>query len=291
MTRHNYPPPGKLVDVGGYRMHILCRGKGSPTVVMDSALGGFALDWSLVQPEIAKFTQACAYDRAGYAWSESNPNAPARTSQQLVHELRTLLETAGISGPYVLVAHSFGGLNVRLFAEQYPNDIVGMVLLDVAHEDAENRIKISHKALVSRLTLLANLAQLGIVRKWLFPKMTLSMIPEYKNLPPEVWAEQVAVALNSESFRTAAREANLFPEYAAKLRAARTLGDMPLVVLTPDSSSSTWMELQKELAGLSTQGRLTVVEGTGHYIQLGRPDAVIDALRQVVEAARYRLTS
>jgi pimeloyl-ACP methyl ester carboxylesterase len=291
MTRHNYPPPGKLVDIGGYHMHILCRGKGSPTVVMDSAFGGFALDWSLVQPEIAKFTQACAYDRAGYAWSESNPNAPVSTSQQLVHELHTLLETAGISGPYVLVAHSFGGLNVRLFADQYPNDVVGMVLLDVAHEDAEKHLKISHIAQASRFELLANLAQLGILRKWLFPKMVLSMIPEYKNLPPEVWAEQVAVSLNSENFRTAAGEANLFPEYAAKLRAARSLGDMPLIVLTPVSSSSTWMELQKELAGLSTQGRLIVVEGTGHYIQLGRPDVVIDAVQQIVEAARYRLTS
>lgn len=155
MTSHNYSPPGKLVDAGGYHMHILCRGEGSPTVVMDSAFGGFALDWSLVQPEIAKFTQVCAYDRSGYAWSEPNPKVPVRTSQQLVDELHTLLVTAGISGPFVLVAHSFGGLNVRLFADQYPNGVVGMVLLDVAHENAENRIKISHKAQVSRLNFLA----------------------------------------------------------------------------------------------------------------------------------------
>ena len=112
-----------------------------------------------------------------------------------------------------------------------------------------------------------------------------------QNLPPEVWAEQVAVALNSESFRTAAGEANLFPEYAAKLRKAGSLGNTPLIVLTPVSSSSTWMELQKELAGLSSQGKLLAVEGTGHYIQLGRPDVVIDAVREVVEAARHRLTS
>jgi pimeloyl-ACP methyl ester carboxylesterase len=290
MTGSKYPPPGKLIDLGGYRMHLLCRGEGSPTVVMDSAFGGFALDWSLVQPEIAKFTQVCAYDRSGYAWSEPNPKASIRTSQQLVHELHMLLKTAGISGPYVLVAHSFGGLNVRLFADQYPNDVVGMVLLDVAHEDAEERIKISHEAQVSRFNFLAKLARFGIVRTWLFPKMVISMIPEYKKLPPELRAAQVAVALNPKSFQTAAGEANLFPEYAAKLRAARSLGDMPLIVLTPVSSSPTWMELQKELAGLSTQGKLITVEGTGHYIQLGRPDVVVDAVRQVVEAARRRLT-
>lgn len=287
MTRHNYSPPGRLVDVGDYRSHILCSGHGRPTVVMDSAFGGFASDWSLVQPEIATFTQVCAYDRAGYGWSEPNPKAPVRTSQQLAHELHTLLETAGISGPYVLVGHSFGGWTVRLFADQYANEVVGMILLDAAHEDTEARLNVSHASMVSRLTLLAKLVRIGVVRKWLAPRMMRSMIPEYKNLPPEVWARHVAVALNPENFRTAAREAASLTESVAQIRATHGLGDLPLGVLTPMGSSSTWMELQKELAGLSTQGKLIVVEGTGHYIQLGRPDVVVDAVRQVIEAARH----
>ena len=288
MNIHKYPPPGKLVDVGGYRLHILCQGHGSPTVVMDSAFGGFASDWSLVQPEIAKFTGVCAYDRSGYGWSEPNPKETVRTSQQLVHELHTLLEKESISGPYVLVGHSFGGLNVRVFADQYPDEVVGMVLLDPAHEDAEARLNVSNESIVSCLNFQANLLRIGVVRKWLAPTLMVWMIPEYKNLPPEVWAMEVAVSLNSENLRTAAREAGSATESMAQVRATHGLGDMPLIVMTSMAIPSSWMGLAKEMAGLSTQGRHVVVEGTGHYIQLGRPDAVIDAVRQVVEAARRR---
>jgi pimeloyl-ACP methyl ester carboxylesterase len=280
-----------MVDVGGYQMHILCQGQGSPTVVMDSAFGGFASDWSLVQPEIARFTRACAYDRAGYAWSEPNPGETVRTSRQLVRELHTLLEKDGIAGPYVLVGHSFGGLNVRLFADQYPDEVVGMVLLDPAHEDAETRLHVSNESIVSRFNFQADLLRIGPVRKWLAPRMMLSMIPEYKNLPPEVWAMEVAVALNSENLHTAAREAASATESMAQVRATRGLGDMPLIIMTSMAMPSSWMGLAKEMAGLSIQGRHVAVEGTGHYIQLGRPDAVIDAIRQVVEAARHKQTS
>jgi len=255
---------------------------------MDSAFGGFASDWSLVQPEIAKFTGVCAYDRSGYAWSEPNPKETVRTSRQLVHELHTLLEKESISGPYVLVGHSFGGLNVRVFADQYPDEVVGMVLLDPAHEDAEARLNVSNESIVSRLNFQANLLRIGVVRKWLAPRMMVSMIPEYKNLPPEVWAMEVAVSLNSENLRTAAREAASATESMAQVRATHGLGDIPLIVMTSMAIPSSWMGLAKEMAGLSTQGRHVVVEGTGHYIQLGRPDAVIDAVRQVVEAARCR---
>jgi pimeloyl-ACP methyl ester carboxylesterase len=289
MARHDDPAPGTFVDAGGHRLHILCRGHGQPTVVMDSALGGFAFDWSLVQPEIAKFTRVCAYDRAGYAWSEPNPQAPVRTSGQLAHELHTLLETAGISPPYVLVGHSFGGWTVRLFADRFPGEVLGMVLVDAAPEDIETHLKLSTSSLASRLNFLARLVGIGVIRKRLAPGVMRSMIPDYKHLPPQVWARQAPVALKPESFRTAAREVASLRESAAQVRAARRLGDLPLLVLTPGSSSPVWMELQKDLAGLSTQGKLIRVEGAGHYIQLGRPDVVIEAVRQVVEAARRRL--
>jgi pimeloyl-ACP methyl ester carboxylesterase len=256
---------------------------------MDSALGGFAFDWSLIQPEIAQFTRVCAYDRAGYAWSEPNPKAPLRTSGQLARELHGLLETAGISAPYVLVGHSFGGWTVRLFADRYPDEVLGIILVDAAPEEIETHLKLSTGSLVSRLNFLANLVRIGLVRKWLAPGVMRSVIPDYKHLPREIWARQAPVALKPESFRTAAREVASLRESAAQVRAARRLGDLPLLVLTPGSSSPVWMELQKELAGLSTQGKLITVEGAGHYIQLGRPDVVIEAVRQVVEDARRRL--
>src|SRR5437763_9389381 len=128
----HYPPPGKLVDIGGYRLHINCTGTGSPTVILDAGLGGTSLDWSKVQPAVAHFTRVCSYDRAGYGWSDTGPGP--RTSQQIVKELHLLLVHAQINGPYVLVGHSVGGLNMRLYAYRYPQEVAGMVLLDSTSE-------------------------------------------------------------------------------------------------------------------------------------------------------------
>src|SRR2546430_2574221 len=128
----HYPAPGKLVDIGGYRLHIHCTGTGSPTVILDAGLGGTSLDWSKVQPAVARFTRVCSYDRAGYGWSDTGPGP--RTSQQIVKELHLLLMHAQISGPYLLVGHSVGGLNMRLYAYRYPHEVAGMVLLDSTSE-------------------------------------------------------------------------------------------------------------------------------------------------------------
>ena len=137
INEKKYPPPGRLVDVGGYRLHIHClereSEKGGPTVVMDAGIGECSLGWSLVQPEIAKFAHVCTYDRAGLGWSDSAPTA--RTSQQIVSDLHALLGNAGIEPPYVMVGHSFGGLNLRLYASRFPEEVAGMVLVDSAHED------------------------------------------------------------------------------------------------------------------------------------------------------------
>jgi pimeloyl-ACP methyl ester carboxylesterase len=121
--------------VGYYRLHIHCVGEGSPTVVLDAGLGGFSLDWSLVQPELAATTRVCAYDRAGYGWSDPSPQS--RTPGQIVEELHTLLLNAGIEGPYMLVGHSAAGKHVRLYADRYPHDVVGMVLVDARHESVD----------------------------------------------------------------------------------------------------------------------------------------------------------
>jgi pimeloyl-ACP methyl ester carboxylesterase len=121
MDRRRYPPQGELVDIGGFRLHLNCMGQGTPTVVMDAGGGAPAITWGLVPSEIAKFTRVCTYDRAGLGWSDPNPRI-SRTSQQSVDELHLLLTKAGIHPPYILVGHSLGGVNMRLYASQYPED-------------------------------------------------------------------------------------------------------------------------------------------------------------------------
>jgi len=136
--RRFHPMPGQLVDVGGYKMHIDCRGTGSPTVILESGLGDSYISWHKVQPRIAQFTRVCSYDRAGLGYSDASPRP--RTSRDIAEELHTLLRNAGITGPLILVGHSMGGFDVRLFTSLYRNDVVGMVLVDSSHPEQQKRL-------------------------------------------------------------------------------------------------------------------------------------------------------
>ncbi|HVX67833.1 MAG TPA: alpha/beta hydrolase, partial [Bryobacteraceae bacterium] len=135
--RKAFPPPGKLVDVGGFRMHLYCAGEGSPAVILDSGLSDAWLHWYKVQPEVAATTRVCAYDRAGLGWSDPSPRP--RSSKVIAQELHTLLERAGIRPPFVLVGHSMGGLDVRMYASLYREQVAGMVLVDASHPEQFER--------------------------------------------------------------------------------------------------------------------------------------------------------
>jgi pimeloyl-ACP methyl ester carboxylesterase len=128
-----FPRRGHLVQVGSIRMNIDCSGQGSPTVILESSSGGPSVDWLRVQPEVAKFSRVCSYDRAGYGWSDSGPKP--RSSLQIARELEQLLRAAGERSPYVLVGHSMGGYNIRVYTSQYPSEVAGMVFVDASHED------------------------------------------------------------------------------------------------------------------------------------------------------------
>jgi len=130
-----YARPGQLVDAGGFRLNLYCMGRGSPTVVFDSGWGDWAPAWSKVQPEIAKWTRACSYDRAGTGFSDPGPMP--RTSVHIAEELSTALHHAGIGGPYILVGSAFGGDNVRTFADLYMDEVAGLVLVDADPTDVE----------------------------------------------------------------------------------------------------------------------------------------------------------
>ena len=151
-----HPPPGRMVDLGGYRLHINCQGSsqaGSPTVVIDAASGEFSLHWAAVQHKVAEFTRVCTYDRAGMGWSDRSRKP--YTAMRTVEELHTLLMQAGVEPPYVLVGHSLGGLNVRLYAHEHPDQVAGLILVDPAHEEQLLRSPEGYQQLVRKqITLL-----------------------------------------------------------------------------------------------------------------------------------------
>ncbi|HEV2704555.1 MAG TPA: alpha/beta hydrolase [Pyrinomonadaceae bacterium] len=286
LSVRKYPPPGRLVDVGGYRLHINCAGnevaQGSPTVVMDAGIGECSIGWSLVQPEIAKFARVCTYDRAGLGWSDPAPTP--RTSRQIVNELHTLLVNAGIEPPYVMVGHSFGGLNVRLYASQFPEEVAGLVMVDACHEEYPIR---DFCPLYVRLGMLT--APLGIPR--LFAGMAVSGNPIFAGDSRYPSAYR-AIATTTKYLHTALREWSSVDEsWNEARRSTKTLGDKPLVVLLATSEHENFpfiCQLETELASRSTEGKLVMVERSGHHIQHDRAETVIEAVREVVEAVRHK---
>ena len=296
-----YPPPGKLVDVGGYRLHIYSTGEcsdvNSPTVVMDFGLGGWSSAWSLVQTEVAKFARVCTYDRAGYAWSDPSPEP--RTSQQLVKELHTLLTNAGVIGPYVLVGHSFSGLSVRLFASQYPDEVAGIVLVDAINENMYLRPFPEFRAFMAgnlnMFRVLSVMSKLGLLRLFMQAVGTKAAPEFVRKLPLKIQPVVLAKFLG-KTFATAAAETASIEKSAAQVSAIGSLQDIPLMVLShgiPDMFSKfpperveraeqTWQKMQAELASLSSKSRLSVAQQSGHFIQTDQPNLVIDAIHDVV---------
>jgi pimeloyl-ACP methyl ester carboxylesterase len=285
LSERKYPPPGRLVDVGSYRLHIHCSGPadaGGPTVVMDAGIGECSLGWRLVQPEVAKFARVCTYDRAGLGWSDPAPTD--RTSQQIVNDLHSLLANAGITPPYVMVGHSFGGLNVRLYASQFPEEVAGLVLVDACHEDYPIRGFCSPYIRLGSLT-----APFGIPR--LFAGVVVSGNPIFAG-DSKYSSSYRAIATSTKYLNTVQREWSAVDESWGQARCSKkSLGDRPLVVLLATSDYELFpliKKLETELANRSTKGKLIMVEQSGHHIQHDQPETVIDAVREVVEAVRRK---
>jgi pimeloyl-ACP methyl ester carboxylesterase len=302
--RAKYPPRGEMVEVGGYRMHIYCQGSGSPAVILDAGLGDFSPIWDLVQPEVAQSARVCAYDRAGLGWSERGPNS--RTVQNIVDELHALLAEAAIEGPYVLVGHSMGGLYVRAYAFEYPDEVAGMVLVDAPHE--EQRSRYSEAFSEAQQGLWNQMTGLLLVPRLLNSIGFLAMYPEeypietVPSLPPSTREIYIGVLLSHPAYFGTVSEqyASIQDNYDQVIAMNITsLGDIPLVVLStdemevPDSFGLSTQEInqvqaardqaQADLARLSSRGTLVIVEESGHYIQLDQPQLVIDAILEVLE--------
>ena len=283
-----YPPPGRLVNVGGYNLHIQCVGAGSPTVVFESGLGGMSLDWSLVQGAIGQTTRVCAYDRAGMGWSEPGPQP--RTPGRIAGDLHTLLTNAGIPGPYVLVGHSVGGKNVRMSALKYPEDVAGMVLVDATGESANSPPASASTQSLPQVTG-SEWSLYGILRRVGLVRLIGASQWGPQTLSEQTRTELALFATGQRGLDATAAEYIGMAADNPQLQAASSLGHWPLIVLAADESvrmDPQWTVVQRHQAGMSTKGRLIVVAGSGHYIQLDQPEVVIDAVQQVVMQARGR---
>jgi pimeloyl-ACP methyl ester carboxylesterase len=290
-----------MVDVGGHKLHLLRLGKGSPAVIFDSPLGASHLAWSLVQPEIAAFTEACAYDRAGYGWSEPGPEP--RTSSRSVAELHALLANSGLKPPYILVGNSIGGLNVRLFAFRYPREVAGLVLVDPAHEDQFARLPAAERldpSFIRMLRLFRIGARFGLLRLLNMPLGEGSAEQLPAAWRPMARAAGFRSAWIDALYREATGTESSFTEVRSAKRTLneRPLGNIPLMDLTrgegekatPEEKRSwrIWMELHRELARESGRGEQVIVPGSGHFIQVDRPEAVIAAIRRLWEMNQAR---
>jgi len=310
------PPPGQLVDVGGWRLHLHCAGEtrtSQPTVILEAGAGDFSVDWSLVQPRVARFARACSYDRAGSGWSDLGPRP--RTMHQLVYELHTLLDKAGERPPYLLVGHSFGGALVRLYQSRYAAEVVGLVLVDAAADNPWR--KTSDKGLVRSSDLatgkpIPEVKMSDPLRYSQIPERFVTMIkdqvPElsaHANDPPRDKLPADAQRMRTWSYAQVKMHISNDNPFEAEelglLRAQRAhtdhvLGDLPLIVMSrglPEDASPAGQKFEEEhnrdqagLVTLSRVGKQVVARRSGHHIPLDEPDLVVAAIRDVLSAAR-----
>jgi pimeloyl-ACP methyl ester carboxylesterase len=283
------PEAGRLIDIGGYRLKLNCTGRGSPTVILEAGLGDGLIEWHSVQLGIARFSRVCSYDRAGVGGSDAGPMP--RTSAQIAKELHTLLQDADEAPPYLLVGHSYGGYTVRVFNGDYPDQVVGVVLVDATQEDqyellptAWSRIYASQLKRYKGQSLWAPVfIGLGVAR----------MIHRAR------LGENSHLILQSKYLQARASELESIQTSAEQARAAGNISDKPLVVLTAGKNSDEtlsnglskqdfadfhriWVdELQMRLARLSKGGKRILVPDSGHDIPSERPDTIVNAVRDI----------
>lgn len=308
-------PPGRLIDVGGHRLHILCAGRGSPSVVLDAALGGSSISWSLVQPELARLTRVCSYDRAGFGWSDAGPMP--RTAGRIADELRRLLERAGVDPPFVLVGHSFGGLVMRIFARRYRDATAALVLVDPAHPEdwvapaPKEQVKIdrgvrlcrygSTAARIGLAKMVAALVGVGalgparavvkVVSRGGLSREDEGILAPVWRLPPEARRPLKYFWTQPRFFEALGSQIASICESATEaLDAAHGgYGNLPLVTISSTDPGDHRLRQQEALARLSTQGEHLVASHSGHWIPLDQPQVVISVVSRLLGSHRLEV--
>ena len=298
-----YLQPGELVDIGGRRINMHCAGSGGPTVILMAGLFSWSVVWYKTQPVIAQKTRVCAFDRAGYGFS--NPAPRPQILSEVVDDLHAALNAGAIPGPYVLVANSLGGIEARVYAQRWPPEVVGMVLVDTSpageglidenqpgFDEAEGRE--SYAADMLYCALLVAHGPLDPSRPEFNDCSSVSALPSdtpaaFKKAWPQFFT----------AYYFADKVSLMSSVYTHRYDSAdhQSLGAMPLIVLSPETTWSTstpaaarfsrayqpvWIAMHQDLAHLSSRGVHRVIKGSGHHIQLDKPQAVIDAVDEVL---------
>jgi pimeloyl-ACP methyl ester carboxylesterase len=293
----DFPARGVMVDIGGRRIHLDCRGSGTPIVVFESGLDVYgSLSWSAVQEPVARFTRACSYDRAGIMWSDRASGV--RDGAAIAADLHKALQAAGEKGPYVMVGHSLGGPYVMAFTKQFGSDVAGIVFVDASHPDQQRRLKEAIGKSVAESTtgpkVLAALAWTGL------PRLITRSLGQ-RAAPAR--ANAAMVARLPRSLAPMLDELAAIDETFKEAGTLRSLGDRPLIVLTAAAPyeaadlatlgltseqgqrlQTVWFELHRDESSWSSNGREIRLADAHHYIQFERPDAVIGAVREVVKS-------
>jgi pimeloyl-ACP methyl ester carboxylesterase len=301
----DFPPPGRLLDAGGCRLHAHIAGEGSPAVVFEAGIAATGLSWRLVQSEVAKFAATISYDRAGLGWSDALRGAC--DLERILDHLRAVVEAAKISKPRILVGHSFGGLIVLAYAARFPDEIAGLVLVDPAgagewaDPTAANRAMLARGIFLSRVGGL--LAHLGVVRFALnlavkgsatIPRLvarassgrggaafTERMVGEVRKLPRDAWKGVQLHWSDPKCFAASAQHLKSLPEIArAVLRDAGSI-EAPMIVLSAGNSSPAQRADHERLVREARHARLEIIQDSGHWILLDRPEVVVRAIREV----------
>ncbi len=296
-----FPPPGKLVDIGGRRIQLDCRGTGSPTVIFESGLDlSGSLSWSAVHDEIAKTTRACAYSRAGIMWSDAHNTH--QNGKSIAEDLHAILSKAGEQGPFVLVGHSLGGPYIMIYTKYFGAEVAGLVFVDASHPDQVQRFDAVAK--ISGSKLIPLIEKMGALLNWTgVVRVVADTSEKMPNLPDSV--DLAVKAYTPTSLWPMLKESEALEQTLAEAGTFRQLGDRPLFVLTstapfPEKAiadlnitaeqakqhQEIWKQMQEELATWSSSSQHKLVPDAGHYIQFDRPDIVIEAVRSVVENVR-----
>jgi pimeloyl-ACP methyl ester carboxylesterase len=305
-------PPGRLVDLGTHRLHVRCEGDGGPAVVFDAALGASSLSWCHVQPAVARITRACAYDRAGFGWSDAGPLP--RSAGRVAEELHELLHRAGVPPPYVLVGHSFGGLVMRLFAARHPREVAGLVLIEPAIPEEWAAPSEAQRALIARgrrlcrygtfaartglARVVAGLVRLGalgparalvalISRGGLRREDEGILAPIWK-LPAEARAVLRQAWTQEKFFQALGSQIAAISDSAADVMrlGPPDFGDLPLTVVTSAMALEHRLHADAALAGASRRGHHHLAADSGHWVPLDAPQAIVDAIAGMVARIR-----